>query len=119
MANPAELTPRIEPAGAAVGSPVPVQQNPFAFPPHTANMPVGAPVPQVTLDPHQYRTIKKTYRHRKSQGTATPEERTYYRTLKKHHRSIKRGRGIVASGLVNDTAKGGKLASLKKLQIGI
>ena len=32
VANPAELTPRIEPAGAAVGSPVPVQQNPFAFP---------------------------------------------------------------------------------------
>ena len=92
-----------------------MQQNPFALPPHTVNMPVGAPVPQVTIDPQQYRTIKKTYRHKKSQGTATPEERTYYRSLKKHHRAVKKGHGVVASGLVNETAKGGKIASLRRM----
>ena len=41
-----------------------------------------------------------------------PKEKTEEtRTFLTPYSSIKRGRGIVASGLVNETAKGGKLAS--------
>jgi hypothetical protein len=90
VAAPSQLTPQIETLGSPVGAPVAVMPNPYAFPPHSANVPVGAPVPQVYIDPAFQGYPYQGYPYQ--------------------------GRGVVGQGLVNATVKGGKLASMSRLR---
>ena len=61
--------------------------------------------------------MKKTYRKAKRMGSATPNMRTQFKTMRANVRAAKnRGRGIVAQGLVNDSTRGGKLVNMTKMK---
>ena len=97
---------------------MPVIPNPYAYPPHSATVPVGAPIPQVYIDPayqQAYHEAKSDYRRAKKRGTATARDRSQYKAMRANMKAMK-GRGVVGMGLVNETVKGGKLASLSKLR---
>jgi hypothetical protein len=110
VARPIDSTQSLMPTGAPVGTPF--NNNQVGVPIMTG-APVGSPFPS---NYEFYRQAKKTYRRAKRAGTATQSQRNAYRTIKENHRAIKRGRGIVASGLVNETTQGGKLASVSRLR---
>jgi hypothetical protein len=109
VASPSEITPRIEPSGAPVGAPLAQGRGlPFAFPPHYANAPVGAINPEY-LD--TYRQLKNARRT----GQLSTKQSKQFKLMRDQVRAYK-GKGLVANGLVNETAKGGQLASLSRLR---
>ena len=103
---------QVEPAGAAVG-------NLNALP--AQNITVRPDVPPIGsvdsghIDP--YVAYKRYYQRHKSAGTVTPTMRAEFKRMKTNRRSTKsrRGQGLVANGLVNETTQGGKLVSKKIL----
>ena len=60
---------------------------------------------------------KKLYHKAKAKGKVTDAMRREYKTQKNNMRTMRerKGSGLVASGLVNETVNGGKLVSMKKV----